>query len=83
MKVYHERKSYATRTDEPPEKQAPGMGNGDCGLGIGDWGLGNRGIGTGEWRMGNGEWGMGQPESASAGRESIKSIIPIARLEPL
>lgn len=33
--------------------------------------------------MGNGEWGMGQPESASAGRESIKSIIPIARLEPL
>ena len=31
MKVYHERKSYATRTDEPPEKQAYGMGNGDWG----------------------------------------------------
>ena len=39
MKVYHERKSYATRTDKPPEKQAHGMGNGD-------WGLGNR-----EWEM--------------------------------
>lgn len=50
----------------------------EMGTGTGDWG-----IGTGEWRMGNGEWGMGQPESASAGRESIKSIIPIARLEPL
>lgn len=51
MKVYHERKSYATRTDEPPEKQAYGMGNGDWGLGIGDWGLG---MGTG-----NGDWGTG------------------------
>lgn len=69
MKVYHERKSYATRTDEPPEKQAHGMGNGD-------WGLGN-----GDWRMENGERGSRKvlpPEG-----ESIKSIIPIARLEPL
>ena len=41
MKVYHERKSYATRTDEPPEKQAYGMGTGDRGLENGDWGLGN------------------------------------------
>ena len=33
MKVYHERKSSATKTDEPPEKQAPGMGNGKWGMG--------------------------------------------------
>lgn len=52
------------------------MRTGDWGLGIADWGLG-----IGEWEMGNGEWG--QPESTSTGRESIKSIIPIARLEPL
>lgn len=58
MKVYHERKSYATRTDEPPEKQAHGMGNGD------------RELGNGEWGTGNGERETGQPESASAGRES-------------
>ncbi|WP_418461565.1 hypothetical protein [Dialister succinatiphilus] len=36
MKVYHERKSYATKTDEPPEKQAHGMGNGDWGIGTGN-----------------------------------------------
>lgn len=37
------------------------------------------------WEMGNGDWGIrnGESESVPAGRESIKSIIPIARLEPL
>lgn len=47
--------------------------------------MGNResGMGIGDWRMENGKWRMGQPESASAGRESIKSIIPIAPPEPL
>lgn len=75
MKVYHERKSYATRTDEPPEKQAHGMGNGDrdWGLGTGDWGLG-------DWGLGN--WN-GESESASAGRERGQPIIPIAPPESL
>ena len=50
MKVYHERKSYATKTDEPPEKQAPGMGNGDR-----DWGLGTGELGTGELERGIGK----------------------------
>ncbi len=39
------------------------------------------------WEMGNGEWGMGnrngESESASAGRERGKPIIPIAPPEPL
>ena len=70
MKVYHERKSSATKTDEPPEKQAPGMGNGDR-----DWGLG-----TGDWGLGN--WN-GESESASAGRERGQPIIPIAPPESL
>ena len=60
MKVYHERKSSATGTDEPPEKQAHCMGNGDWELGNGEWGLG-----IGEWRMENGEWGLGIGERGS------------------
>lgn len=35
------------------------------------------------WEMGNGEWGTGQQESASAGRERGKPIIPIAPPESL
>lgn len=71
MKVYHERKSYATRTDEPPEKQAYGLGNGE-------WGLGNR-----DWGIGNGKWRMGQQENTSAGRGRGQPIIPIAPPESL
>ena len=55
--------------DEPPEKQAPGMGTGDRGLGIGEWGLGNGERGSRKVLPPEGE--RGQP------------IIPIAPPEPL
>lgn len=47
-------------------------------MGNGEWGLGNR-----EWGNRNGEIGTGESESASAGRERGKPIIPIAPPEPL
>lgn len=53
------------------------------GMETGDWGLGTGGLGTGDWGLGIGEWGTGQQESASAGRERGKPIIPIAPPESL
>lgn len=53
-------------------------------MGNGEWGMGNR-----ESGMGNREWGIGtgnrngESESASAGRERGKPIIPIAPPESL
>ena len=43
-----------------------------------EMGNGDRGLGIGDWGIGNGE-----SESASAGRERGKPIIPIAPPEPL